>query len=430
LKKKVEKEHKKSNLEEGEENITFQKKRDWVSWVVFLFTLSIVLISLTSVVFPALIASNNSLLQQLRGFGLIIDEADPFETGIWTGPLFVVNIVVFGIAFLYFKKKLPSQIKRPIEFIFNFEVSKKVAFITIVTLLAIYVIASAGELAIEEEWEDYAGVKQRLESWSIDQVTQRFETHLRYFFLWSSFQLFGAYTITPFLASIALLITTYFITKEITKKRFAGLVALVLVLQSNTFLTYDTTVSYTNFWILFFLLSLYMVYKFWPISPLFYLLSIPLKPLTAIFIPMLLFFIYRSSISRNRKIVLIIACSAIFLGGAVTVLALDIKIAPGPGPEGGFNSDTFWLGFTSFSYQLRFDGLVLLFMLPLIVGLLIASQHRVKHADSVLVLIGWTLLTAPLLTGFTDLTNQPYRFVPLIVFFSMGVGILLPKKKI
>jgi len=159
-------------------------------------------------------------------------------------------------------------------------------------------------------------------------------------------------------------------------------------------------------------------------------LSIPLKPLTAIFVPMLLFFIYRSSISRNRKIILIIACSAIFLGGAASVLALDIKIAPGPGPEGGFNSDTFWLGFTSFSYQLRFDGLVLLFILPLIVGLLIASQHRVKHADSVLVLIGWTLLTAPLLTGFTDLTNQPYRFVPLIVFFSMGVGILLPKKKI
>ena len=407
-----------------------KKIQSYVSSAVFLFTLAVVLISLTSLVFPSLVASNNSILQELRGFGLIIDIAEPFEVGIWTYSLIISNVVVFGIAIIYFKKKLPVPIKRGFEFIWNFEVSKKVAIITIVVLLAIYVAFSVEELGVEEEWEDYAGVKNRLQSWSIDQVPNQFETHLRYFLLWSSMELFGAYTIIPFLGSIALLITTYFITKEITQKRFAGIVAFVIVLQSNTFLTYDTTVSYTNFWILFFLLSLYMIYKFWPLSPLFFLMSIPSKPLTAIFIPMLLFFIYRSSISRKRKIVLIIACSAIFLGGATAVLALDIKIAPGPGPEGGFNSDTFWLGFTSFSYQLRFDGLVLLFMLPLIVGLLIASQHRVKHADSVLVLIGWTLLTAPLLTGFTDLTNQPYRFVPLIVFFSMGVGILLPKKKI
>jgi len=38
-------------------------------------------------------------------------------------------------------------------------------------------------------------------------------------------------------------------------------------------------------------------------------------------------------------------------------------------------------------------------------------------------------LTAPLLTGFTEQTNQPYRFVPLIVFFAMGVGVLLSRRK-
>jgi len=38
-------------------------------------------------------------------------------------------------------------------------------------------------------------------------------------------------------------------------------------------------------------------------------------------------------------------------------------------------------------------------------------------------------LTAPILTGFTDQTNQPYRFVPLVVFFAVGVGVLLSKKK-
>jgi hypothetical protein len=36
--------------------------------------------------------------------------------------------------------------------------------------------------------------------------------------------------------------------------------------------------------------------------------------------------------------------------------------------------DEFWLGFTSFSYQLRFDGMVLVFILPLIVGLFVAAR--------------------------------------------------------
>jgi len=38
------------------------------------------------------------------------------------------------------------------------------------------------------------------------------------------------------------------------------------------------------------------------------------------------------------------------------------------------------------------------------------------------------LLIAPLLTGFTDQTSQPYRFVPFVVFFAIGVGVLLSKR--
>ena len=88
------------------------------------------------------------------------------------------------------------------------------------------------------------------------------------------------------------------------------------------------------------------------------------------------------------------------------------------------------MGFTSFSYQLRFDGLILLFILPLIVGLFIASRKGFGHAESMMVLLGGILFTAPLLTGFTELTNQPYRFVPFVVFFAIGVGVLLSKRKI
>jgi len=177
------------------------------------------------------------------------------------------------------------------------------------------------------------------------------------------------------------------------------------------------TMTMMGTWILFYLLSLYLIYKAWPLSPILYLFSIASKALTALFFPMSLFFIYRSNISKNKKIIIAISTASIILVGA---LASTSGITPqiGSDIQEEFDSDEFWLGFTSFSYQLRFDGLVLLFILPLIVGLFIAYRKGVPHADSIMILIAGILVTAPLLTGFTIMTNQPYRFVPLVVFFE------------
>jgi len=407
---------------------TAQRKTDLVGWAVFIFTLSIVLISLVSVVFPALIPSSNSMIGELENLGIGLPEVDPWTTGVWMSALFPSNAIVFGFAILYFKKKLPNQIKGSVDFVFSFEVSKRVTVIAIAVLLAIYVGFSANELTIVEHWEDYPGVKQRVENWSPDQITTSIEPHVRYFFIWSSMTLFGNLTVIPFIASISLLILTYFFTVTITKKRFAGIVAFVILLQSNVFLTYDSTVSYTNFWILFYLLSLYLIYKVWPLSPLSYLLSLLSKPLTAMFLPMSLFFIYRSNISKRKKIIIAGSMSAIILAGLLAAFALGANLTGATGSQEPFIFDEFWLGFTSFSYQLRFDGMVLLFILPLIFGLFIASKNGITHADSIMLLIGGILFTAPILTGFTELTNQPYRFVPLVVFFAIGVGVLLSKR--
>lgn len=421
---------KKSNPEESQssKNKHFEKKPNIVSWLILLFTLTIVVISLISVVFPALIASNNSAIRELQNLGIEPLDIDSFVTGVWAGPLLATNLIILGIAILYYKKKLPDIILRSIHFIFNFEVSKKVSFIIVAGLLVIYIGFSAGELSTIEEWEDYPSVKKRVDGWSFDQVVLKFEPHVRYFLIWSSVNLFGYYTIIPFLASISLLLLTYFFTVKITNKRFAGIVAMVILLQSNVFLTYDSTVAYTNFWTLFYLLSLYFIYKAWPLSPVSYLLSIPSKPLTAMFFPMSLFFILRADISKNKKIIIAASTCAIILAGGLAS-ASGFNLSAGTGSQEEFNSDEFWLGFTSFSYQLRFDGLVLVFILPLMVGLFIASRKGILHADSFMVLIAGILLTAPILTGFTVLTNQPYRFIPLIVFFAIGVGVLLSKRK-
>ena len=69
----------------------------------------------------------------------------------------------------------------------------------------------------------------------------------------------------------------------------------------------------------------------------------------------------------------------------------------------------------------------MLFCIPLIVGLFVASRRGVRHAESMMVFIAGIMIIAPLLTGFTNQTNQPYRFVPLVVFFAVGVGVLLSR---
>jgi hypothetical protein len=392
-----------------------------IPWIVFLFSISIVLVSFVSVMFPSLILVSDTL--NIPGINPV--TPDPFETGVWSAGVIISSVVTFGLAFLYFKKKLPSSLSIIFEKLFSFEISKKVALVVLIVLIAIYISASSAELASQEIFEDYSGVKNRVDTWSFDTISS-FEPHVKYFFLKSSIVLFGNDRVIPLLASAALLVVTYFFTKLITQKRFAGIVAVVILMQSNVFLIYDTTVSYTNFWILFYLLSLYLVYRFWPLSPVSYLLSIPSKALTAAFLPMSIYFILRSEISRRQKIIVAGITAGIILAGGLASIG---GVSTTQGTEEEFNAKEFWMGFTSFSYQLRFDGLVMLFMIPLIVGLFLVSKSGIKHGESIMVLISGMLLIAPVLTGFTNQTNQPYRFVPLVVFFAIGVGVLLSKRQ-
>lgn len=401
-------------------NSTKPKNIHIIPWIVFLFSISIVLISFVSVLFPALIQISDTV--KIPGVDPVIPE--PFEPGVWSVGVIISSFITLGLALLYFKKKLPGFLLTLFTKLFSFEISKKSAFIVLLVLLIIYLSSSSIELSNQKYFEDYVNVKNRLESWPPDQISS-FEPHVRYFFLKTSIVLFGNDKVIPLLASAALLVVTYFLTKTITQKRFAGIVSVVILMQSSVFLHYDTTAAYTNFWILFYLLSLYLVYRPWPLSPISYLLSIFSKALTVVFLPMSVYFILRSGIPRKQKIITAGVTSGIILIG---VLAYLEGFSTAQGTEEEFDSKEFWMGFTSFSYQLRFDGLVIIFLIPLVIGLFLVSRKGVKHGESIMVLLSGILIIAPILTGFTNQTNQPYRFVPLVVFFAIGVGVLLSKR--
>jgi len=237
-------------------------------------------------------------------------------------------------------------------------------------------------------------------------------------------KLFDSYRVIPFLGSLVLLVLTYLLSMELSKKRFAGIVSMVVVMQSENFLTYDTLITYTNFWIVFYILSLYLIYKKWPLSTFSFILSIPSKALTLAYLPMTIFFIYRSDMIKKKKIRLLLSYGIIILIGISVLLIADFSVVE----IETFDPHSFWSGFGAFSSQFRFDGLIIIFLLPLVIGLFQLSRNGIKQADSIMVLILGMLLLAAIMPAITNYTNNPYRFIPLVIFFALGVGVLLSKK--
>ena len=60
------------------------------------------------------------------------------------------------------------------------------------------------------------------------------------------------------------------------------------------------------------------MYKFWPLSPVSYLLSILSKALTVAFLPMSIYFILRSDITRKKKLIILGIIIGIILVGGIS----------------------------------------------------------------------------------------------------------------
>ena len=245
------------------------------------------------------------------------------------------------------------------------------------------------------------------------------------FLLDVSYDLFQNIKLLPFIASILVVFFTYLLATQFCKKRFAGIISVLVLLQSHIFLKFDTIAVYENFWVLFYLVSLYVIQKKWFLSPVFYLLAFFTKAYVAPYFLMTLFSAYRSEISRGRKIailgsyvaIVVLAASLIFLGETIYPDVIEI------------NYNKFILGFQAVSTQLRFDFLFTMTILPVIVGLVLLSKNKIKEADTILILIFGTIIISPVLVMFTaHYEIHAYRLIPLLVFFSIGVGMFFSKK--
>jgi len=132
---------------------------------------------------------------------------------------------------------------------------------------------------------------------------------------------------------------------------------------------------------------------------------------------MTLFFIYRINIARKQKILVAISYGILALLFAIVIIfRTDLSVTD----IGSFDLNTakFWQGFIPLGYVFRFDGLFIYFLLPLILGLFIASRKKVKQADAVMFLILGALFSGPV-TSFFGPDLFPYRFIPFVVFSQL-----------
>jgi hypothetical protein len=396
-----------------------------VTYAVFLFTLGIIGISIISVILPALIISNT------YEFPI---NLEPFETSPWLLPIILSNTFLISFGLLFYKKKLPSSINNAIQFVLNFEISKKIAIISGIIILTIYIGFSIPELSINEidQWPDFLVLESALNIWpSTDHlsiyVKEQNTRYVRMALLDFSQDFFQNIKFLPFLASISVVILTALITIQIAKKRLAGLIAMLVLLQSKTFTDFDTVAVYENFWVLFHLLSLYSIQKkWWHSSPISFILSIFTKAFVVTYFWMNLFYIYRSEISKKTKFFLfgsygvILGITYMIFENGRSIIYDDIV---------RFDFTEFLEGFTGWGNSMQLDPLVILCILPIIIGLFIKSLNGIKQSDSILIMLAGTILAGPLISLVTDFYFiLPYRFIPFIVFVAIGIGIILSKK--
>ena len=395
-----------------------------ISSLIGIVTIFFVTLTVISIIFPSLFSSI---------FGKFSNNLIPYEVGILGVPVILSNLglLIFGV--IYYKKKFPSSISNSIDKIRTFEIPKKPTLIILLIIFSVYIGVSSPELLLDEseQWPDYVILESALKIWPDGEseniyVEEQNDRYVRMLLLDTSQEIFQNIKILPFVASILVILFTYLLAVQITEKRFAGIIAILVLIQSHTFLRFDTVAVYENFWVLFYLLSIYVIKKQWVLSPIFYIISFFTKAFVAPYFVMTLFFAARTSISSKKKFLLltsyiaIIGISALVIFSGDTIYPNVIQI----------DESKFFTGLATFGPLLRYDFLLLMTILPVVVGLTL-TKNWIKETDSILFLILGTLLAGPILIVFTNFYEiLPYRYIPLIVFFSIGIGMFFSKKSI
>lgn len=341
--------------------------------------------------------------------------------------LLSIFLIIFFVL-LVVQKKINLLEKIHSNNILKFNLSKKIGILIVIVTLGIYISFTYYEIFEDEyeiagaDYEDLArGVDEREISTFIKIPTSYVVFDIRGFVLKLSIEIFDNIRFIPFVISISLLILVYFLTLKITNNVIASLLSFFLLIQNPLFLKYDTIATYSNTWIFFYFLSLFLISKkTWPASPIFFILGVYTKAIAVIFFPVNILFALQSRKKFKKKIFLIYG--SIILLGVILVSRIGIGHSLNT-----WDFEEFVSGFFALA-KINQDPLFLILLVPVIIMMYIFAEKGLPYANAIMLGILLSLLSQPLLVSVTPaFAIHDYRFMPFSVFFTIGIGLLLSK---
>lgn len=224
----------------------------------------------------------------------------------------------------------------------------------------------------------------------------------------------GNYHTLSILSSISLLLVTWFLSYKISGNRLASIISVIVLDLSRTFLWYSDSIPYPGFWSVLFFMSLYP-FKNKFIKPISYLASFVMKAQALAFLPITIF---REKDKRIRVFYIVVGIAAATLASLLKWTRID-----------GFNPHNLVPPYVVFEIILQ-DFWVIILFFPVSAILFYLYRQKVDWAGTILGGMLWSLFFQYVLALFTTYGAFSERMLPFIVFFALGVGLIISKKEL
>lgn len=236
----------------------------------------------------------------------------------------------------------------------------------------------------------------------------------------ASYQWLDHSKILPILFNIGIIPLTYLLSTALTKDRIIGFLAVTTLLANPLYTQWITSMTYDQEWAFFLLLSVWLMYRFKALAYPSLLFSVLAKGLSIMYLPAWLYSLFKSDMKRNEKIAII---GLIGIAIAGTMLLLHGKIESMVGASIGFFPDHAGDALTR-NFSMLWDEMPYLMAF---VGINVTFHAKNKPMNKKVAAF-WmlnALATTPLTYLFTDQFMFVYRFVPLAVFMSIYIGMVI-----
>jgi hypothetical protein len=292
-----------------------------------------------------------------------------------------------------------------------------------------FILLEAPNIYQAETFPDYTdNVKPFLDNCSIDHFPIK-RDGLKWYSICISDKIFGTPRLVPLMFSTAIIPLVYLFISELTQKRILGLLGSLILVSSGAFNIFASTSTYPPIDVFFFVMFLYLCLKGKVYAPLFYVLAILSKPLPIVYFPLVLYFVYSLNIPKEKKKTILVFLTVIVIIGISLVIFNEFSKEKLPlisiGGSIRFDQTQFMEGFYEWFELLDSDIIVAVTVVIVLIQLFKLSKNQVYLSKPIFFFILGMILTVPIIQGFTDQLNHSYRFIPLVIMVSSGIGICL-----